>query len=71
VIGDADRGLPVGDRGTDDVADARRAVEHRVLGVQMQVNEGLRHQMLAVTQLRDPQGWGQPCGRITYVSFEP
>ena len=39
VVGDADRGLAVGgDRG-DDVADPRRTVEHRVLGVQVQVNE--------------------------------
>ena len=39
VVSDADRGLPVGrDRG-DDIADARRAVEHRVFGVQMQMDE--------------------------------
>ena len=39
VIGDADRGLTVGGDGRDDVADPRRTVEHRVLGVQVQVNE--------------------------------
>ena len=39
VVGDADRGLTVGGDGRDDLADARRTVEHRVLGVQMQMDE--------------------------------
>ena len=43
VIGHADRRLPVGRGRPHDVADARRAVEHRVLGVQMQVGERLAH----------------------------
>ena len=39
VVGDADRGLPVGGGRGHDVADPRRAVEHRVLGVQVQMDE--------------------------------
>jgi hypothetical protein len=39
VVGDADRGLPVGGGGGDDVGDPGRAVQHRELGVQMQVHE--------------------------------
>src|SRR5262249_39286718 len=39
VVGDADCGLAVGRGRRDDVADARRAVEHRVLGVQMEMDE--------------------------------
>ena len=36
--------LAVGGRGGDDVADPRGAVEHRVLGVQMQVGERIAHE---------------------------
>ena len=43
VIGDPDRGLAVRGRGGDDLADPRGTVEHRVLGVHVQVGEGLRH----------------------------
>ena len=43
VVGDAHGGLAVGDRGVDDVADPRRSVEHRVLGVLVQVDERVRH----------------------------
>ena len=43
VVGDADRGLAVGDGLGDDVGDPGRAVEHRVLGVQVQVDERTRH----------------------------
>ena len=32
-------GMPSADRRADDVVDARRPVEHRVLGVQVQVDE--------------------------------
>ena len=39
VVGDPDRGLAVGRHRRDDVTDARGAVEHRVLGVQMQMDE--------------------------------
>ena len=39
VVGDADRGLTVGRDGRDDLADPRRTVEHRVLGVEVQVDE--------------------------------
>ena len=43
VVGDADRRLPVGRRLGHDVLDPRRAVEHRVLGVQVQVDERAAH----------------------------
>ncbi len=39
VIGNADRRLPVGHRRLDQVADAGRAIEHRVLGVGVQMGE--------------------------------
>ena len=39
VVGDADRGLAVGRGRGHDLADPRRTVEHRVLGVQMQMDE--------------------------------
>ena len=52
VVGDADRGLAVGgDRGHD-VADPRCTVEHRVLGVQVQMDE--RIVALAQDGLRFP-----------------
>ena len=43
VIGDADRGLSVGRRRGDDLLDPRGPVEHRVLGVEVQVREGTAH----------------------------
>ena len=43
VIGDADCGLAVGCRGGHHVLHAGRAVEHGVLGVQMEMDERLRH----------------------------
>ncbi len=47
VVGDADRGLAVGGGGGDDVGDARRTVEHRELGVQVEVDERLvAHELL-------------------------
>jgi hypothetical protein len=39
VVGDADRRLTVGHRRPHDLADAGRAVEHRVLGVDVEVGE--------------------------------
>ena len=41
VVGDADRGLAVGRGGGHDLGDARRTVEHRVLGVEVEVDERL------------------------------
>ena len=41
VVGDADRGLPVGGGRGHDLADPRRTVEHRVLGVEVQMDEGV------------------------------
>ncbi len=43
VVGDAYGGLAIGRRGRDDLADPRRTVEHRVLGVQMEMYKRLRH----------------------------
>ena len=43
VVGDPHGRLAVRDRRGDDVADARCAVEHRVLGVLVQVDEAVRH----------------------------
>ena len=40
VIGDRQGGLAVGHRGRNQLSDPRRAVEHRVLGMGMQVHEG-------------------------------
>ena len=48
VVGDPHGRLAVRDRRGDDVADARRAVEHRVLGVLVQVDEAVRHLSLPV-----------------------
>ena len=42
VVGDADGRLPVGGGGRDDFTDPRGPVEHRVLGVQMQMDERIR-----------------------------
>ena len=44
VVGDPDRGLAVGGGLGDDVRDARRAVEHRVLGVQVEMHERAAHE---------------------------
>ena len=43
VVGDADRRLAVRPRRRDDVADPRRTVEHRVLGVHVEMDERLTH----------------------------
>ena len=43
VVGDADRRLAVGCRGGHHVLHAGRTVEHRVLGVQMEMHERLGH----------------------------
>jgi hypothetical protein len=39
VVGDAERRLTVGDRLGDEIVEARRAVEHRELGVDVEVGE--------------------------------
>ena len=44
VVGDGDRALAVGLGGEHHLLDARRAVEHRVLGVVVEVDEALSHQ---------------------------
>ena len=66
VVGDADRGLAVGGRRGHDLADPRRTVEHRVLGVEMQMDERLRHGHLvrlttglAARRSLSTAAWGQ------------
>ena len=52
VIGDAQARLAVGSGGGDDLADAGRAVEHRELGVLVEVNErGISHRPGETTRL--------------------
>ncbi len=43
VVGDAERWLAVGDGGRHQLVDPRRAIEHRELGVGVQVDEARRH----------------------------
>jgi hypothetical protein len=45
VVGDPERGLTVGGGRRDDVADARCTIEHRVLGVHMEMDERLTHSL--------------------------
>ena len=48
VIGDADRRLAVADRLGDELVEPSRAVEHRELGVDVEVGEGIGHGLLTV-----------------------
>jgi hypothetical protein len=43
VIGDPHRRLTVGRGGGDHIGHPRRAIEHRELGVQMEMGEGIGH----------------------------
>ncbi len=43
VVGDAHGGHPVAHGGCDHVVDARRTIEHRVLGVEVQMDERVSH----------------------------
>ena len=63
VVGDADRRLAVGGRRRDDLADPRRTVEHRVLGVQVQMDEGIGHAYSAGRVVH--RACGRPCGQVT------
>ncbi len=47
VVGDAEGGLAVGRRGGDQLVEASRPVEHGVLGVDVQVGEGVSHRHLS------------------------
>ena len=60
VVGDADRGLAVGGGGGHDVGDPGRAVEHRELGVQVEMDErlGQRRADLPVIHRPCPQACG-------------
>ena len=49
VIGHADRRLAVADRLGDEFVESRRAVEHRELGVDVEVGEGIGHGTLTMT----------------------
>ncbi len=59
VVRDAERGLAVRRRGRDHVADPRGTVEHRVLGVHVEMDERLAHSPVDTC--------GQTCGRITLL----
>ena len=56
VVGDADRGLAVGRGRRDDLADPRRTVEHRVLGVEVQMDERIGQDSASDSVDRHPQG---------------
>ena len=53
MIGDADRRLPVGDRLGDQLVEARRTVEHRELGMDVEVAERLGHGSVATGRARE------------------
>ncbi len=60
VVGDPDRGLAVGHGSRHDLGHARRTVEHRVLGVEMEVDERLlgdAHAGAGSPQPDSPQLW--------------
>ena len=46
VVGDPERRLPVGRRLGDEIVEARRAVEHRELGVDVEVGERIPHRRI-------------------------
>ena len=54
VVGDADRRLAVGRGRGHDVVDPGRAVEHRVLGVHVEVGERVAHDALRLADVRSP-----------------
>src|SRR5690606_13331556 len=65
VIGDADRRLTVGHRRPNDLADSGRAIEHRVLGVHVEVGVAASTRHPAVSLLlcvRPPLTTGCPHG---------
>ena len=49
VVGDPKRRLAVGHGGIDKLADARRSVQHRELGVDVQVGEPAAHRVAPIT----------------------
>ena len=54
VIGDADRRLAVADGLGDELVESSRAVEHRELGVDVEVGEGIGHGLLLMVEVG---GW--------------
>ncbi len=75
VVGDRQRGLTVGDRGLDEVPDPGGPVEHRVLRVGVQVDEGRAASRCAIGCLDHrlptpcPQAPSTACGRTTSLSL--
>ena len=67
VVGDPDRRLAVGGRLGHHVADPRRPVEHRELGVQMQMGERVGHWFSIPLSTPPPQAVSPACGRVTTV----
>ncbi len=61
VVGDADRRLAVGRRRGHDLADPRRTVEHRVLGVEVQMDERIGQSSAPPTRLSTGR-CAQTCG---------
>ena len=51
VIGDADRRLAVADGLGDELVESSRAVEHRELGVDVEVGEGIGHGLLRMVEV--------------------
>ena len=63
VVGDADRGLAVGRGRRHHLGDARRAVEHRELGVEVEMHERLGQRGVPLAPaLPHPQAPPQGCG---------
>ena len=75
VVGDPDGGLAVGHRGGDDIVDPGRPVEHRVLGVDMEMGEAVSHPRLPFVcgfsaRCRQRSALLQRvCGQVTGMSF--
>ena len=78
VVGDPDCGLPVGGGRRHHLADPRRPVEHRVLGVEVQMDEGVGIRNLGTSDASDASdasddlstGLWSNLWRMTLVSFE-
>ena len=77
VVGDGERRLAVRHRRGHDLADSRRAVEHRVLGMSVQVDERRAAVSCALRRLGQPlptlcpQTRSTACGRTTRAVISP
>lgn len=57
MVGDREGGLAVGGCGTQEIVDARRAVEHGVLGVSVEVDERAHGTTLPAPRGLACDGW--------------